>query len=120
LAIERRFGVRTAAAALAIIVGLQPLPVAVAADSDGPRPCSDVTTYLERVQLTGGRFMQVYANGPSAKGASWATRVLIVIHGNSRNADKYFQYGESAAKKAGENQTTLVLAPHFTIKRDAA
>jgi pimeloyl-ACP methyl ester carboxylesterase len=120
LAIERKGGIRVAAAALCFVVGLLPAPVTVAAASDGPKLCSDVQACQERVQLSGGRFMPVYANGPIANGASWATRVLIVIHGNGRNADNYFQYGESAAKKDGENLTTLVLAPHFTITKDAA
>ena len=120
LAIERKVGFRAVAAALAFVVGPLSAPVAAAADSGGPKLCSDVTACLERVQVPGGRFMPVYANGPLANGASWATHALIVIHGNSRNADKYFQYGASAAKKARENLTTLVLAPHFTITRDAA
>ncbi len=119
LAIKRPFGLWAAAARLAIIAGLQPVPVNAAAAS-GPTLCSDVAACLERVPVPGGDFIPVYTNGALAKGASWATRAVIVIHGNGRNADKYFQYGESAAKKSQENLTTLVLAPHFTITSDAA
>lgn len=45
-------------------------------------------------------------------------RAVIVIHGTSRNADDYYQYMESAAKKAGKLNETIILAPQFLREED--
>lgn len=47
-----------------------------------------------------------------------ATRALIVIHGTERNAASAQKHGLIAAKKAGVDKTTLVLAPWFKTRDD--
>lgn len=49
---------------------------------------------------------------------STATRALVMVHGTNRNASDYYKYGLAAAKKAGVDKTTLVLAPWFKTKDD--
>jgi hypothetical protein len=49
---------------------------------------------------------------------SSATRVVIVIHGSSRNADDYFSYVQGSASAAGVAGSTLVIAPQFLLSDD--
>ncbi|BCX70643.1 alpha/beta fold hydrolase [Pseudomonas izuensis] len=47
-------------------------------------------------------------------------RVLIIVHGRLRNAQTYLQSGEHAVELAGQNATTLVIAPQFLNETDVA
>ncbi|WP_095152366.1 alpha/beta fold hydrolase [Pseudomonas sp. Irchel s3b5] len=47
-------------------------------------------------------------------------RVLIILHGRSRNAQTYLQTGERAVELAGQSATTLVIAPQFLNETDVA
>ncbi|QIH11061.1 MULTISPECIES: hypothetical protein [unclassified Pseudomonas] len=47
-------------------------------------------------------------------------RVLIIVHGRLRNAQTYLHSGETAARQAGKDTTTLVIAPQFLNQDDIA
>jgi hypothetical protein len=68
-----------------------------------------------RLQLNGGEM--AVSVGPSP---TKIERMLIIIHGRSRNADTYRQSAEHAAEQAGQSTTTLVVVPQFLNETDIA
>jgi hypothetical protein len=66
-----------------------------------------------RLQLKAGEM--AVAVGPSP---TKIERMLIIIHGQSRNAETYLQSAEHAAKQAGQNTNTLVIVPQFLNETD--
>ncbi len=92
-------------------------------DPGRPIPCvtgSDVC--LERVELLGdapGRYLPVYASRSLRGPGLGARRALVVIHGNQRNGNAYFETGIAASRAARELERTLVLAPVFQTADDA-
>ncbi|WP_434574190.1 alpha/beta hydrolase [Pseudomonas sp. Z3-6] len=68
-----------------------------------------------RLQLKGGA-MAVAVSPPPAS----IQRVLIILHGRLRNADTYLHSAEKAAEQAGQQGTTLVIAPQFLNEQDVA
>ncbi|KTC34227.1 hypothetical protein AO265_24780 [Pseudomonas sp. ABAC61] len=47
-------------------------------------------------------------------------RVLVIVHGRLRNAQTYLHSGETVARQAGQDATTLVIAPQFLNQDDIA
>ncbi|HVE61567.1 MAG TPA: hypothetical protein VNA26_07095 [Chitinophagaceae bacterium] len=45
-------------------------------------------------------------------------RLVIVVHGNSRNPFTYHKNMRAAAEKAGTSENTLVIAPGFIMEKD--
>jgi pimeloyl-ACP methyl ester carboxylesterase len=68
-----------------------------------------------RLQLEAGEM--AVSVGPSP---TKIERMLIIIHGRLRNAETYRRSAERAAKQAGQNTTTLVIAPQFLNETDIA
>ena len=68
----------------------------------------------------GGGWVPVYANVPLDQPHPELTRALIVVHGTERNAATYFDHALRAVEKAGLGATTLVLAVHFQLPREAS
>lgn len=60
-----------------------------------------------------------YGNASLMASNSSVTRVVIVVHGNSRNADDYADYIADAAVAYGVIGSTLVVAPHFPTESDS-
>lgn len=53
-------------------------------------------------------------------GASPASRAVVLVHGVRRNADDYYQYGQSLLKKAGfDANDTLLLSLNFLTAEDS-
>lgn len=46
------------------------------------------------------------------------TRLVIVVHGNSRNPFTYHKNMRAAAEKAGASEKTLVISPGFIMEKD--
>jgi hypothetical protein len=46
-------------------------------------------------------------------------KIIITIHGSTRNADTYFKSIWGQSKKAGVETSTLVISPHFKITGDS-
>ena len=66
-----------------------------------------------RLQFKGGA-MTVAVSPPPAS----IQRVLIILHGRLRNADTYLHSAEKAAGQAGQQGTTLIIAPQFLNEQD--
>jgi pimeloyl-ACP methyl ester carboxylesterase len=73
-------------------------------------------------ELSPGRLL--LKEGEMAVGISPAPakieRVLIILHGRLRNAQTYLHSAERASELAGQNATTLVIAPQFLNELDVA
>ena len=85
-----------------------------------PVPCAFANdTCAERIALGDGLFLPAYTTHLLAEGDAGVTRGLIVVHGNTRNADAYFDRGIQAATGGGGGLGgTVVVAPHFQTGDD--
>lgn len=66
----------------------------------------------ERVTTARGAKLKVYDN-VSLAGVPQVDRALVVIHGTGRNGGGYFDRAMSAARSAGADGHTIVVAPQF-------
>lgn len=88
-------------------------------EPERPVPCTFPNeTCAERVEIAGGLYLPVYGTHLLSEGHAGVTRGLIVIHGNNRNADTYFETGILAAAEAGVAAATAIVAPHFQTDED--
>lgn len=84
-----------------------------------PVPCSFAnSTCTERVEIASGLFLPIFSTHLLSEGHQSVTGALIVVHGNNRNADTYFESGILAAARAGLEPTTVVVSPHFQTDDD--
>ena len=85
-------------------------------------PCIVASGCAARLSLGAGAFLPYYATHRLDQGAAGqptpATRAVVVIHGNSRNADDYFERVVAAAQLAGRLQSSVVVAPRFQTSDD--
>ena len=76
-------------------------------EPERPVPCTVGNAMCaERVEIVSGRYLPVYGTHLLSAAHAGVTRGLIVIHGNSRNADAYFETGVLAAAEAGVSAGT--------------
>ena len=92
------------------LIGLLLCCLVVQADEQGVKEIAQ-----GRLQLRGGA-MAVAVSPPPAS----IQRVLIIVHGRLRNADTYLRSAETAAGHAGQQGTTLIIAPQFLNEQDVA
>ena len=84
-----------------------------------PVPCTFAnSTCAERVEIASGLFLPIFSTHLLSEGHPGVTRALVVVHGNNRNADTYFESGFMAAAEAGFGPTTVVVAPHYQTSED--
>ena len=85
-----------------------------------PGPCVAAASCSARLSLGAGAFLPYYATHRLDEGdtAHPATRAVVVVHGNSRNADDYFERTVAAAELAGRLQSSVVVAPRFQTSDD--
>ena len=84
-----------------------------------PVPCTFANaTCAERIALGGGLFLPAYTTHLLTAGDAAVTRALIVVHGNNRNPDNYFDSGVMAVANGGAAGTVVVVAPHFQTSDD--
>ena len=97
--------------------GMSPEPEPV--EPERPVPCTFPNdTCAERVEIGSGVYLPVFSTHALAKGHAGVTRGLVVVHGNNRDADRYFETGVLAAAGAGESAATAIVAPHFQTADD--
>ncbi len=70
------------------------------------------------VSVAGGRSVPIFRTHPLDRPDSTLWRALIIIHGASRDADRYFETGVAAARNTALLATTLVVAPRFRTSDD--
>jgi len=68
-----------------------------------------------RLLLKGGTLAVAVSPPPAS-----IQRVLIILHGRLRNAETYLHSAEKAAGQAGQQATTLIIAPQFLNEQDVA
>jgi len=68
-----------------------------------------------RLLLKGGALVVGVSPPPAS-----IQRVLIIVHGRLRNAETYLHSAEKAVTEAGQQATTLVIAPQFLNQQDVA
>ena len=84
-----------------------------------PIPCTFANaTCAERIPLGDGLYLPAFTTHMLAEGASSVTRGLVVVHGNNRNPDTYFDSGVLAVATGGGAGTVAVVAPHFQTSDD--
>ena len=84
-----------------------------------PTPClSTGSICTERIDIGGGVHLRVFSTHSLSEGDDLVGHGLIIVHGASRNADDYFQRGFQAAAAAGNQNSTVVIAPHFKTSSD--
>ena len=87
---------------------------AAAASAAAAAPCvTSAPACLRSVELKPGERGLAYATLPLDQPAPQVRRVLIMVHGALRNADRYFGTANAAAFLAGADGETLVVAPAF-------
>lgn len=84
-----------------------------------PVPCTVANSICaERVVIGTGVYLRVFSTHELATGDQSVSRGLIVVHGNSRNPDTYFESGVLSAAEGGVRETTAVVAPYFQTDDD--
>lgn len=88
-----------------------------------PGPCTTAARCGARIALASGVFLPHYATYPLDQGTAGnptpVVRAVVVVHGNTRNADDYFERVVTAAEQAGRLAETLIVAPRFQTSEDA-
>ncbi len=82
-------------------------------------PCLSASSCWDLLDLSGGLRMPHYRTHSLKHANQNITRAVIIIHGNSRNADSYFSNMVKAAMRSNKLSKTLIVAPHFSISSDA-
>ena len=94
----------------AVLGGAQP----AAADE----PCRRGAVCRTAIPVTPNLALPIYALWPLGRSNPTIRRLVIVIHGSRRNAGSYFRRMNRAAREAGVEAETQVIAPHFRIAGD--
>ena len=59
-----------------------------------------------------------YSNQSISGGGQALERVVIVVHGQNRNADDYFNYIQEVSESTGLSGQSLVFSPQFLLSQD--
>jgi hypothetical protein len=84
----------------------------------GARAAADPAPRLFALPLPGGKQLPYFASAPANPGA--VRRILIVIQGFTRDANRTFDAGYRAAEEAGLVASTLIVAPIFQVAEPEA
>lgn len=85
----------------------------------GDPPCTRSGSCRDQLRLSTGKEIPYYRSFPLSRNDA-ITRVAIVIHGNRRNADTYFDDTVAAATAEKRLHDSVVLAPNFRTRADEA
>jgi acetyl esterase/lipase len=70
----------------------------------------------ERVTLGAkGKWSLIYRTAPLEQRSELIKRAFILIHGQGRNADDYFETGAAAAFLAGATEDTITISPRLAV-----
>jgi hypothetical protein len=81
-------------------------------------PCTAAAVCGESLALSTGGSLRYFRSRPLTPSQA-VTRALIVVHGNGRNAEDYFDHAVAAAKLERRLDDVLLLAPNFRTRADA-
>jgi hypothetical protein len=90
------------------------------ANSQGPESesCISAERCLARIDVRPGLRLPVYTTHPFGRADPRIRRTVIVVHGQNRNADHYFERMVRAARRDKVLGKTLIVAPLFSIASD--
>jgi poly(3-hydroxybutyrate) depolymerase len=83
-------------------------------------PCRRGDGCRGEIPVRPGLVMPVYALWPLHRTKPEITRLVIVIHGSTRKAGRYFRRMARAAREVGEEDGSQVIVPHFRVRGDDA
>jgi hypothetical protein len=118
-----RMGVPSSALLLLFVfVGLSGLVIAGMAqarsEADGPPAfCDSAERCRATLDLRAGGHISYYRSHPLENNDT-IKRAVIVIHGNGRDGDRYFERLVEAARIDGPRPNAILLAPHFQTLKD--
>jgi hypothetical protein len=118
---NRRLWERTPIQNRPIAIGLRILAL-FALLSAGPagaldQPCTSSERCRDELVLSTGRSIFYYRNLPLVRNES-VSHAVIVVHGNRRDADRYYERLVTAATAEDRMQDALLLAPNFRTRDD--
>ena len=117
---DSRAGGRAAGLARALVqvtcVGLLVLMNAGLAGAKG-EPCDSASVCLESLRLRTGGFVPLYRSLALDSNPAVLSAV-VVIHGNRRDADRYFERLIDATRLEGRSAAVALLAPNFRTLKD--
>ena len=96
---------------------------AVAMDESAPHRRPVKTVAPERLKIKtpmGEALVPVYASLDVSKAQPQIKRVVIMVHGRLRDADRYFELSMRAARSGSALADTLIIAPQMLTFADAA
>ena len=93
-----------------------PLLLACAQPASGD-PCTDSKACRSELSLRSGGTIPYYRTLALSRNEA-VRRAVIVVHGNRRDADRYFDRLVTAASAEKRLQDTLLLAPNFRTEKD--
>lgn len=80
-------------------------------------PCTSSSTCRDTLTLSTGKTIPYYHSYPLVQNDA-IEQAVIVVHGNLRDADRYYERLVAAASADGRLHDTLLLAPNFRTKDD--
>ncbi len=89
-------------------------------DASSPVPCNVAgDACAQRFEVDRGVFLPVFGTHPLSAGHPGPTRGLVVVHGNARDADRYFETALAVVAAQGIADGAIVVAPRFQTAADA-
>ncbi len=84
-----------------------------------PVPCNvPNATCVDRIRIGQGAFLPVFSTHLLSLAHPGVIRALVVVHGNLRDADRYFETGVAVAAAGRLSGVAVVVAPHFQTAAD--
>lgn len=80
-------------------------------------PCTSTSTCQDSLILSTGKTIPYFHSFPLVKNDA-IKRAVIIVHGNLRNADTYYERLVAATSADGRLDDTLLLAPNFRTRDD--
>ena len=71
-----------------------------------------------KITVDGDWKIEYYRNHAVGTSSTAYKKAVIVIHGNRRNADLYYEHALTAVQLQGEADSTLIIAPSFQKRED--
>lgn len=90
--------------------------VVAPAHARGPA-CTAAASCADVLDLASGGSIRYYRSLPLSRNEA-VRRAVIIVHGNGRNADDYFEHAIAAARREQRLEEALVLAPNFRTRKD--
>jgi pimeloyl-ACP methyl ester carboxylesterase len=82
-----------------------------------PTPCTSSVTCRAELNLSSGGTIPYYRSVPLVRN-DLIQRAVLVVHGNGRDADRYYDRAVAAASSESDFQDLVIIAPNFRTRGD--